>query len=261
MPAIQHVFKSRTPTGCFVSGGGELFVSTPEFCYLQMASQLSLVELIELGYELCGTYSMPAGGGSDSPTDVAYNCAPLTHKKQLKAFAERMPGVKGYKKVVRALRYIQDGSASPMETRLTILLTLPYKLGGYSFLMPELNSHIIPNKVVKRFSSKMFYSCDLFWAGYNLAVEYDSNLFHTGSGRIANDSKKRNTLASIGVTTITVTSQQIQSATEFEKVARILARNMGKRLVFKNPEFSTAHDELRKQLLLSNYTKCDLLIT
>ena len=223
-------------------------VSSPEFCYLQMANQLSLVHLIELGYELCGTYSMPAGRESELSAEGLFNRVPLTSRKRLKAFAERMPGMKGRQKVMRALRYLNDGSASPMETKLSVLLTLPYKLGGYSFPMPELNSRIIPSKAAKRISSKACYICDLYWPDYNLAVEYDSDLFHTGPERIANDAKKKNDLASIDVTTITVTNQQIRNTAEFEKLAGLLAGIMSKKLLFKNPGFSIAHRELRKQL-------------
>ena len=33
-------------------------MSAPEFCFLQMAGCLSLVQLIQLGFELCGTYAV-----------------------------------------------------------------------------------------------------------------------------------------------------------------------------------------------------------
>jgi len=53
----QHVFSGEAPVGCFINVGNGLFVSSPEFCFLQLANQLPLVKLIELGYELCSTYS------------------------------------------------------------------------------------------------------------------------------------------------------------------------------------------------------------
>ena len=58
----QHVFSGNAPANCFVSvdsvKGNGLEVSSPEFCFLQMAGRLSLAALIELGYEFCGTYSI-----------------------------------------------------------------------------------------------------------------------------------------------------------------------------------------------------------
>lgn len=39
--------------------GSLLCVVSPEVLFLQMAAQLSLIELVRLGYELCGSYSLP----------------------------------------------------------------------------------------------------------------------------------------------------------------------------------------------------------
>jgi len=245
----QHVFKGSIPADSFIDAEDGLMVSSPELCFFQLAGELTLVELIELGYELCGEYSMPSAGGENAPELGFYKREALTSTKKLDAFIALMSGVKGCKNARHAMRYLLDASASPMETKLSMLLTLPYKLGGFGLIPPELNSRIIPSKTTRKISDKNYYSCDLFWPDYNLAVEYDSDFFHTGSKQIANDAKKRNTLVSMGVTVITVTRQQLFNSLEFEKSARILAFFLGKRLRFKNPEFSAAHCALRDQLL------------
>ena len=248
----QHVFSGNTPYGCFIGAEGRLDglrVSSPEFCFLQMAGYLSLAGLIELGYEFCGKYSMPAAGDAEAPSRGFYHREPLTSVKKISAFIARMPDFRGRKKAVRALRYLLEGSASPMETKLSMLLTLPYKLGGFGLPAPELNARVVPSKTAGKSSGRAFYVCDLFWADQNLAVEYDSDMFHTGSERIAEDSLKRNSLALMGVTVITVTTRQLYDSLEFEKAARTLANCLGKRLVFKNPGFAAAHLELRNQLL------------
>lgn len=224
-------------------------MSSPEFCFLQMADQMSLVELIELGYELCGTYSISQGEEQDLSQESLYDKATLTNTKKLEDFTDHMQNTRGRANATRALRYVQDGSASPMETKLTMLLTLPYRLGGYGFIMPEMNSNIIPTKSVRKASSKARYACDLFWPDYALAVEYDSDQYHTGSARIAHDAKRKNALASLDITVITVTRQQVYSSVEFERVARLLAENMERRLVYKRQSFAAAQYELRRQLL------------
>jgi len=216
-----------------------------------MANQLTLIRLIELGYELCGTYSLPVTGDPFVPERGFYNRPPLTSVKKLEVFLNHMQGNKGHVKVMRALRYMQNDSASPMETKLAIILTLPYKLGGFGLAGAELNWRVIPTKAAKRSSGKAIYVCDLFWADHNLAVEYDSNSFHTHQRQIADDSKKRNALTTMGITPITVTKQQLYDRQEFEKIARAIAKGLGKRLVFKNPGFNTAHNDLREQLQLN----------
>ena len=244
----QHVFTGSIPADGFIDAEDGLMLSSPEFCFLQLAGELSQVELIELGYELCGEYSMPVAGEQNAPEWGFYNREALTNTKKLSAFIARMPRVKGYKNARNAMKYILNTSASPAETKLSIILTLPYKLGGFGLIPPELNSHIIPSKTARKTSDKSYYSCDLFWPDYSLAVEYDSDLFHTGSTRIAEDSKKRNALSLMGVTVITVTRQQLLISSEFEKEARILAGFLGKRLQFKNSEFEATHRKLRDQL-------------
>ncbi|MCL2632039.1 MAG: hypothetical protein FWD45_02970 [Coriobacteriia bacterium] len=217
-----------------------------------MAEQLSLIRLIELGFELCGTYSLPTGG-STSPDKGFYDRAPLTTTKKLHTFITTMPGTKGHKKAVRAAKYILNCSASPMETKLAMLLTLPHNLGGYGFKAPALNSRIAAERTAAKTAGKSFYSCDLFWQDHLLAVEYDSDTFHTGSQRIAEDSKRRNTLAAMGISVITVTWQQLYQTDEFEQVASVLALHMSKKLKPVSQSLTNKHKELRDQLLGSQY--------
>jgi len=241
------------PAGCFIEAESGFEVSSPEFCFLQMAGTLSLPRLIELGYELCGSYSLPVASDLKLPERGFYKRLPLTNIKKLTAFITSMSGFKGHKKATRALRYILEGSASPMETKLSMLLTLPYQLGGFGLPKPELNARIVPRKADRRITNKEFYICDLFWPDKGIAVEYNSNQFHTGSTHITDDAKKSNTLTAMGVLVIPVTAQQIFDNYEFERVARVIAKRLGKRLVYKNPGFAAAHDNLRDILNIESW--------
>ncbi|MCL2529013.1 MAG: endonuclease domain-containing protein [Coriobacteriia bacterium] len=245
----QHVFSSETPVGCFMNVGRNLMMSSPEFCFLQMANHLSLVELLELGYELCGEYSLPLPHDKKVPKRGFYNRKQLTSTKKLQEFLNSMPGVKGSTKAIRALTYLQDGSASPMETKLALFMVLPYKLGGFGFEKPELNRRVNLTKSVRKYFRKEYYVCDLFWAEKKVAVEYDSDQNHTGSERIASDSKKRNALVSMGIQVVSVTKQQLYNSKELESAVRTVAKHMGKRLFPAKSNFPAAHLELRKELL------------
>jgi len=232
-------------------------VSSPEFCFLQAASKLPLVKLIELGFELCGRYAK-----TDSATKSAdatrtgkdpYNREQLTNTKKLSAFVGRLEGVAGKKRALQALQYIADGSASPRETVLVMFLTLPYRLGGYGLPMPELNYLIIPAKSGRQYAGKSSFSCDLYWPQVKLAVEYDSDEFHSRDEEKAEDSIRRNVLISMGVKVISVDNQHIKSRTQLEGVARQLSRNTSKRLHHReNPRFPEAQKRLREMLLQSS---------
>ena len=77
----------------------------------------------------------------------------------------------------------------------------------------------------------------------------NSDQFHTGSERIANDSKRRNALAMLGIRVVSVTRLQLYNSVELERVARTIASYLDKRLKIKYSNFAAAHRELRRQLL------------
>ena len=245
----QHVYTRPTPGGCFVDIGDGIAVCSPEFTFFQMASEISLVKLIQLGLEFCGTYSLPADD-KNKELDVAtlYNRVPLTCVKDLKSFTARMRGVNGQKNTVWALRHIADRSASPMETIVFMLLTLPVKHGGYSLPAPQLNKQIDIGKLGTQISGKNFNRCDLYCPEARLAVEYDSDTYHTGAERLAEDSKRRSALKAIGIEVITITAGQIKNATEFDGMAKLIAKALGKRLRYHKTQFLKAQNELRSQL-------------
>jgi len=268
-----RVYNGPIPYGSFVGISDGLSTSTPPFCFFQMAGDLPLVKLIELGFELCGSYSLASGiryskapdlgkgnerkiapeGEQEDTIEVIdknlYGRQQLTNTKALKKFVAYMKGVNGYKKAYRALRYIADGSASPMETVLIMLLTLPCKLGGYGLPAPELNRRVEIGNTAKRRSGKTYYKCDLFWPKANLTVEYDSDFYRTGANRIASHSEKRFNLTALGITVITVTSRQIRNIYEFDKIAELIAGRLRKRLRYEPMQFTRARRELRDLLL------------
>ncbi|MCL2632516.1 MAG: hypothetical protein FWD45_05480 [Coriobacteriia bacterium] len=172
----HNTFSHPVPVGSLINCGDGLVVSSPEFCFFQMASRLSLVKLIELGYEFCGVYSLvaekdagrlasddnTAGESLDNSSMGFYTRHPLTSVRKLKAYVSHMSNAHGQKKAARAVRFIIDGSASPMETILSMLLTLPKKLGGYGLPKPSLNAQIAPTRATKSTLSKANFYCDLY---------------------------------------------------------------------------------------------------
>jgi len=244
-----RVYTGATPDGCFISIGGGLAVSSPQFCFFQMAAELSLIKLIELGFELCGAYSLPV----PVEGDALYDHTPLTGTQALKAFTARMEGVKGKKNALRALRYIANGSGSPMETKLVMLLTLPHQLGGFALPMPVLNKRINLSKADKqrlRISRKAYFKCDLLWPDEGVAVEYDSDAHHSDANRLAADSERRFDLNVIGIDPVTVTRKQLMNPVTFERIARQISKKMGRRWRPNTDIARKAEYELRRQLQL-----------
>ena len=243
-----HVWNRPLPERSFIDIGDGVFVSAPELCFMQMCKNYEVTELVRLGYELTGSYSLmnrgcawglywlaasTADDGEGWPwSEVRADSAiwpniigwlrerhvptfcqrpPLVSIGRLRRYAELARGFYGRGRALRALKYVVPGSASPMETALVMLLCLPCSLGGYGLPLPVMNHHVGQNMPRDSIAGKEYYVCDLYWPDAGLDVEYDSDLCHTGPDRIADDSARRDALKELGVDVITVTWQQIRS--------------------------------------------------
>ena len=87
-----HLWSHAIPRGSFIDLGNGIYLSSPAFLFMQMATELGEVELILLGLELCGSYSfwrLPSPFGAtrdDDLSDVTYELRPALTAANLKAF-------------------------------------------------------------------------------------------------------------------------------------------------------------------------------
>lgn len=239
-----HSFCGDLPKGALLKLDDRLLVASTEFCLLQIASDTSLPELIRSGCELCSTYAVHAQNH-----EIEYGCEPATNLDKLQALADKSAGFQGIKPLRRALRYILPSSASPMETALALLLSLPCSLGGYGLPTPKLNERIDVEAYNEGLTSQDFYKCDLFWEDARVAVEYDSNQYHTGADKIAHDARRRNELSALGISVLTVTAKQVFDWPALDKAAHVLAKHLRKRIQPRCKDYLQRQFNLRKALL------------
>ena len=215
-----------------------------ELAFVQAATHLPFPELVRLGFELCGAYSVDrtASGGF-------FQRKPLTTPQRIAQFACGNASLRGSAKARRALRYIAENAASPAETRIAMSLTLPLAEGGLGLPKAQLNHSLPLGTYARRATGRHYFVCDLFWPDCNVAVEYDSDKWHTGSSRIANDARRRNILVHLGITEICITKRQFNDLIAFDKTARILSRQLRHRIHPRSEEFRGRQMKLRKQLL------------
>lgn len=238
---VSHTWTS-IPDNSFLDAGEEFLVSSPEFCFLQMARSYTLSQLIQLGMELCGTYAL-----ADSGPAVTRD-ASLTTVSRLSAFVDAAKGMPGRTKALRALRYVSNASASPMETVLALLLYLPYNLGGYGLERPLFNHRVNVPPSLRALADRTFCRCDLCWPNRKLAIEYDSRLHHEDLPKQGSDARRRSTLIALDYTVITVFPGQVMDSGAFNRLAHQLAKLTGKRLRYEDPAFTRKHLQLRDEL-------------
>lgn len=253
-----RVWSSTIAPTAFRTVRKNVYVSSPEFVFLQLSIRLDLPELIALGMELCGTYrrdvELPRMDGSGITLTTAYHQQPLTSPQRLHGFIGSMKSAPGYRKALKALRYLVPNSASPMETALYLLLCLPCKMGGYALPKPSLNPPIVFSKSGQRHTLKHSAKPDLYWKKERLDLEYNSNEFHSESQR-ALDSMRRKALERMRVEVIELTTEELQSEELFHATALRIARHLKHRFRTNNEEtFLEARHLLRQALLYQDAT-------
>lgn len=230
----SHTWKHPLYKGDVLHVDQDVFVSSPELCFMQLASFLSLPELIKVGFELCGYYD----GVRQPHTSVV----------RLNNFIMKHKGVPGTKKALKALPHIIDNSASPMETKLTMLLTLPFKMGGYNFAKPLLNERI--EKVAGDGTTLgKYYYVDLLWPDHHVVLEYDSNKHHATIEGHVRDSIREVELTILGYDVTSAINSHVTTAMGTKNLAVLLAKKLDKRLILPEPNFSQACADLRKAIL------------
>lgn len=229
-----RIWSGKHPSRSFYKIAQDLYISTPEATFLQLGKESSLIQLITIGYELCGSYGLSAQSDSGF-----LRREPRSNPQLIERYLEKCDGIHGVKAAKRASSYIAKGSASPMESLLSMLLCLPPSLGGFGLPRPELNFPIETNEggiVMRR--------CDLYWPDQRFALEYDSDTFHSDTSKLHLDSSRRSTLEKAGVHVVSVTKNQVFDRGQLFNLATIVSKRLEKRLSPTPFNFSQKQDEI-----------------
>ena len=179
-------------------------MSTPEATFFQLGNSLSLVQLITIGYELCGSYGL-----NDQADKGFVRKDPRSNPQFIKRYLDKCSRLHGIKTAKRASNYVVEGSASPMESLLSMLLCLPPLLGGFG-----------------------------------LPLEYDSDTFHSSKSKLHLDSSRRSILEKAGIHVVSVTKNQVFDREQLFSLAKIVSRKLGKRLSPTPFDFAQKQDEI-----------------
>lgn len=157
-----------------------LAISSPELTIMQLAEKLDLVDLSLVIMELCGRYTLlPERDGSLSRERGFASCAyPATSCARIAEFIKRADMRRHRNKLEIALACCSDNSASPMETALTLMLTLPPELGGFGLPVPILNPEITVPAELRSYVGRGGFSPDLYYPQWLCDLEYESSAFH-----------------------------------------------------------------------------------
>ncbi len=221
-----------------------IFLSIPALAFVQMATQEEdLIALLELGYELCGSYQTARTGVAS-----AYQVVPLSSVRKLRGYVAKNPSLRGARKVERALRYLADGSASLRETKQALVYGLPMMYGGYGLGIPRMNYEVQASDAAYAISGRRSFRCDLCWPQAKIDVEYQSRENHEGEVSRIRDSRRTNALASMGWTVIGVTNDELDSLTATDTIAHTIRQRLGLREHVRVAHYHARKLKLRRKL-------------
>ncbi len=242
--AISHAHRETLKYGALLQLNDSILISSAPFAFLQIAAQeKDFMKLLQLGFEICGTYQT-----TQTSAVPAYQVTPLTSVRLLRDFVDHNPSFYGAHAARRALRYIADGSASPLETKLALLLGLPMLYGGYGLGIPHMNYEVETNPAALAISGRKHLRCDLCWPKAKLDVEYQSREMHEGELSRAKDSRRANALAAMGWKCIAITNDEVDSRFAMDVIAETIRKHIGKRNRVRVSDYHSRKLKLRMQL-------------
>ena len=264
--ATFHVWKNELPVGAMLRLSKCVFVATPQFVLLQMAAHNQkatrtidafheelhaatevqfivdaekralyddpfewvrkerIVRMALIACEFAGFYRLPAGD-----KDTQYGLKPFMTRNDARTFAESVPRLYGRSRVRQALSFSYDQSASPMETALVLMLTLPVKYGGYGLPRPCLNKGLALGDERELWDGGDHITPDLLWEEAKVVIEYESGEFHYGQGmrKATNDATRANVLSAMGYVVLRATAGSVTSLVELDRLTRQVATLLG----------------------------------
>lgn len=208
----------------FLQIDADVYIASPELCFLQLARTEAVLPLAELAMELCGSYSL-----YEQATRGFVSAAPLCSLEQLKCFVSGCGGSKGAKRARAALAIATGGSASPRETELYLMLSLPLRRGGWGLRRPELAYRIELSDLDRSMSGDRRYIADLCWPEEGVIVEYDGRADHSLPEDVIRDKSRRSMLNAKGYKVIVFTADDVRDDEALGRRAAQLAHALGMR--------------------------------
>lgn len=232
---IHHVCKQPLPTGSFLHlCDGVLVPSWPLFFVLRCREELNLSKRLMLGMELCGSYShlvvgnrttkafsrlpMRTPEGQLIESWKASKITPAVTTDELADYLSKANGLRGVTRAAEALRYLLDSSASPAESTLALMATLPCKLGGYGFSNMKLNPKVPVKKERRHLTQFDTYHPDGLLEELDTDLEYESNEHHSGPRAIARDKARRNDIQALGIEVKDVTWEMLSHIDSLDRL-------------------------------------------
>lgn len=219
---VWHVVPEHILLKSYIKISDFLYVASPEFTFLQCASFCTLPQLVLIANAMCGTYVINENleGGMEKRN-------PISTVNKISSYLVGIEKVHGIKKARQAIKYALNNSASPIEGKLAAMLTLPIRLGGYGFELPQLNMAIVLNQKAAEYLGQQTCFGDIVWKN-KIIIEYDSLFWHLDEKKFIHDKKRSSALQQCGYKVFQITPEQLKNFSSVENLMSLIRKEFSK---------------------------------
>ena len=238
--------------------GFDIFLSSPELCFAQMACVLSTWELIELGFEMCGGYGSPSSRIGQAQTNAASSNAierypRISTPERIQEYIMSCSGMTGGKRARQAAKWLVAQSSSSEETHICMLAFLPRSLGGMGTPRPLLNQRIAAPDVVARVLGTRTLTPDLYWPDARVALEYDGRIWNNARAREEYEKRKHNAYRIMGIEVVSIGRADLDHSDTIREQFKRINRRCGKRLKEPNAKQRARQESLMGWIATREY--------
>lgn len=231
----------------FLNYSHNIYISSPQLLFLQLAQYLTFENLLLTGLELCGTYTK----SDASPDCYVYGIPPLTTSKQIKTYIKnarnKNKNIQGIQKALTVSSLLTDKIASFKEAELYVKLCAPRNHGGYGLTGFKANEQIVLSTQASEILKFRTLRPDLCNKKTKVAIEYDSNTFHDNSKQNEKDKIRAAALLHDGWTLFSIVPSQLHDVYSFNNLAtKILKANK------QDPRIRAKNFEIKRKRLWQN---------
>lgn len=268
-----RLWSADIPMGSVSQIASDIYVTSPAFTMLQLASRFDVVRTALLASELCGSFAV-----FKSPAPLARVLQGLIDRGRLPEIDGWRPSLNngkltdlwmrpplieptdlfevvavsesrnGHATLGRAAALVVPGAASPFEVQTGALLGFPRSLGGEGLDGFRFNERVALTSEARLLCGKECCYCDLYWED-GVDVECQSVQHHDNLGSYVSDSERTAALKAMGIEVVPVTFGQLSSPDRFDAVVRLIAEIRGVVLRKKTSRQMAKTAELRNELL------------
>jgi hypothetical protein len=170
----------------------------------------------------------------------------------IRRVADLMGGVRGVGIARKALRWVREGSRSPMETVVSNMLFLPSSEGGYGFAAPTLNHRVTLDDAASAITGTSCCYVDMSWPELRLGIEYDSSAWHADAEK---DRRRREALAHMDWSIYSIQLDDVRGFVSLDRMVGLFAERVPRARGWQ-PASTAEQDQLLRRLFTS--TRCGL---